>query len=45
MCGVRAYMGTFYLPLNFVVDRKLLLFKNVFRENKRPPLLKNRSFS
>lgn len=43
MCGVRAYMGKFYLPLNFVVNLKLFLFKNVCRENKRPPLLKNRS--
>ena len=33
------------LPSSFVVDLKLFLLKNVFRENERPPLLKNRSFS
>ena len=36
------YMGT--LPLNFVVNLKLFFKKKVFREKKRPPLLKKTCF-
>lgn len=32
MCGVKWYVGNFYLPLDFIVNLKLLL-KNVVKNN------------